>query len=147
MIRIFNFKEKRTILIDETSSMVCFHSNDWDEENPHLIIELKGFHFSHHARTCEDCGSFLNAFATESVDWCVEYLGKTKRLDLSRLGKNFNDNQFTYRISDFANGTKMKLNIDLDTLELLDELLKVHEQLEDYDQCCRIRDKMKAISI
>ncbi len=127
--------------------MVSFQPNDWNDENPHLIIELKGFHFAHHARNCEDCASFLNGFATKSFDWSVEYLGKAKRLDLSKLGKSFDDNQLTYVISDFENGTKMKLLIDTDTIEGLEQSLKLHEELEDFERCCIIQDKMKAISL
>ena len=146
MIRIFNIKEERAILIDEKSSMVTFYDNDWNEENPHLVIELKGFHFSHHAMTCEDCGAFQKAFGTKSTDWFIDYPEKTKRLDLSNFGKTMDENQMVFRISEFDNGTKMKLNIDADTVESLGEKLKVHLDREDYEGCCKIRDKINAIS-
>ncbi len=145
MIIIFNKKINKSIYIDESLPQVDFAVNDWQEDNPHLIIKLQDINFSHHALTCEDCSAFQQSFGTETADWYVQYLGKIQRLDLSTLGKNHSENQLNWTMSYFFSGSTIKLNLDTDTIDSLREKLKIKEELEDYIGCQKIFDKIKAI--
>lgn len=144
MVRIFNPKEDKSIFIEEGAKFVLTPF-DYDEVNPHILIELKDFYFLAHAKKCDDCGAFLNALGTNSNDWYVEFLGKVKRLDLSNIGKNYFDNHLKFIVSEYEYGTRIKLNIDNDTIESLQKHLVNHLAIEDYEHCCTIRDKIKKI--
>ncbi|MCA6436210.1 MAG: hypothetical protein IM600_17995 [Bacteroidetes bacterium] len=145
MVRIFNLKTNKSIEIDETLPEVGFEPNDW-QELPHVIIKLPEVHFANHCKTCEDCNSLLNAFGTECSDWQIEYLGKIKRLNLKTLNPSFSANKLNFIISNYFSGTILKLNIDTDTVDSLKKELISKEEIEDYESCKKIVDKIKAIT-
>lgn len=145
MIRIFNNKTGKGILIDDKSEIVTYSPKQYEEGNPHVLIELKGINFFHHSRTCEDCKSFVDSLGTKSHDWFIDINGKTERLNLYGLGKLHTDNKATFINSFFFHGTKLKLNIDTDTVESLEQELSKLVQAEKYEECCFVRDKLNEI--
>jgi len=146
MIRIFNNKLNKVILIDDENEIVAYIPKLYDEENPHVLIELKGIDFFRHSKKCEDCKAFVDALGSNSHDWYIDMNGKVERLNLFGLGKKYTDNKAAVISSYFFDGTKLKLNIDNDTIEGLKIELKELEQSEQYEECCFLRDKIKAIS-
>jgi hypothetical protein len=146
MIRIFNNKLSKVILIDDKNEFVAFVPKQYEEGNPHVLIELEGIDFFRHSKKCEDCKAFVHALGTYSHDWYIDMNGKVERLNLYGLGKKYTDNKATLINSYFFYGTKLKLNIDNDTVEDLKVELKKLEQSEQYEECCFLRDKIKAIS-
>lgn len=145
MIKIFNKKTDHSILIDETLPQVHFKPMDYDEQNPHVCIDLEGLNLSNHARSCDDCSALLNAFGSRTVDWHIEYLGKVKRLDLSTLGTTFTDNKLAFTGEAYFLGTRLKLNIDTDTVDTLNETLRRYEADENYEGCKIVFDKLNAL--
>lgn len=144
MIRIFNQKIDVEIKIDDSVDWVQLIPRDYDEK-PFISIELNGFDFLRHTKSCEDCSKFLNAFGHESVDWYVEYLGKIQRIDTTYLSKGFGKNHISHTISDYFTGTKITLGFnplpnDKAILReiLIDDLLN-----ENYERACVIRDLLK----
>lgn len=146
IVRIFNKKLQKEITIESSLPQVAFTPKEWDEENPHVLIKLDGLHFSRHADFCEDCKAFRNSFGTNTTDWQIEYLGKTLRLNLKTLGQKTSDNHLEWRAEDYFCGSILKLNIDTDTIESLQEELTIQEKLENYEGCSLIFEKIKAIS-
>lgn len=145
MIKIFNKKTDHAILIDEKLPQVHFKPMDYQERNPHIFIELEGLNFSHHAVTCEDCSALIKSFGTKTVDWHIEYLEKVKRLDLSTLGNSPTDNHLSFDGQAYFLGTRLKLNIDTDTVETLEHRLQKYEADENYEGCSIVFDKLNAI--
>ena len=144
MIRIFNSKLKKEIQIDPSYPQVSLTPNDWQQDNPHIIIKLEANNFFSHAQTCEDCLSFQKAFGTNTHDWYIEYLGRVKRLDLSTLSKRPSDNHISYNNSAWWYGTTLKLNLDTDTKESLQALLKLYEDTSEFEACSRVLDKLNS---
>jgi hypothetical protein len=141
MIRIFNKKQAFEILIDETIPQVIFTPRDY-EDIPYVKIELKGFNFHHHTYSCSDCKAFLNSFGTSTLDWFIEYSGKIKRLDLSEFSESFTTNRSIFRISEFENGSILKLNLSNipTTISELEKRLEKDLANENYEKCCIWRD-------
>ncbi len=141
MIKIFNKKLKTEIQIDDSLSFVTFSRNEYDDI-PSIKIELKGFDFLAHTYTCKDCKSFLDSMGTSTTDWFVEYSNFVKRLDLSKLGKKFEDNNLRFRISEFDNGSVLKLNLSSipDKKEELELLIQKEANDENYEYCAVLRD-------
>ena len=92
------------------SIRLIFTPRDY-EDIPFVKIELKNFDFHRHSKTCKDCGAFINAFGTNSIDWFINYSGKTRRLDLSYFGSEFSDNHSQFKMSEFGNISILKLNL------------------------------------
>jgi len=141
MIEIFNRKEDRRIMIDDSLPQVIFMPKDY-EDVPHVIIELRGLNFHTHSLTCKDCKSFINSFGTRNMDWFISYSGKVKRLDLLRFENQFLDNHSTFKISEFENGSLLKIN--LSTLpsdkEELQALLQANSVLENFEYCSLLQN-------
>jgi hypothetical protein len=144
MIRIFNKKLKKSILIDESFPQVSFEPRQY-EDNPYVRIKLSGIHFSNHAMSCDECSTFQKSFGTDSMDWHIEFLGRTRRLNLSKFGDHENANKVEWRLSPFFSGSTLKLNICTDTVESLSEELHLRENIEDYEGCSKIHLKMQSI--
>ncbi|MBA3683361.1 MAG: hypothetical protein H0W73_19680 [Bacteroidetes bacterium] len=145
MIKIFNKKTNNLILIDESFPQVHFKPMHYQDENPYVLIELQDLNFHQHADSCEDCKAFSNALGTDSTDWHIEFLGIIKRLDLSALGIKYLDNQLSFIGSYYFSGSRIKLNIDTDTVETLQIRLKQFEQDEKYEGCSKILKKLNTI--
>ena len=141
MMRIFNKKKEIEILIDDAIPEVTFTPKDY-EDNPSVIIELKNFDFHRHTFKCKECDTFSKAFGTDTLDWFIGYLGKVKRLDLRNFGNNYTSNNSIFKISEFYNGSILKLNISHipDTLLGLQTLLENDIANENYEKCCVWRD-------
>lgn len=141
MITIYNKRESFKIEIDDTIPQITFTPRDY-EEVPFVKIQLKGFNFHTHSLKCEDCKAFLNSFGKNSLDWFINYSGKTERLDLSSFGSEYSQNQSTFRISEYESGSVLKLN--LSTLpkdkQTIQRQLQVEIKLENYERCCILRD-------
>lgn len=141
MIRIFNKKKKVEIRIDDTVSWVRLMPHDY-EEKPYIKITLEHFDFPRHAQTCSDCKAFLDSFGNETFDWCVQYLGKTKRLDTTYVESGHAKNQIQTVLSYDFTGTYITLTFNSLPFEKeeLREILNEAVQLEKYEKACIIRD-------
>jgi hypothetical protein len=146
MIRIFNIKTRKSILIDDKSDNIVYNPKLYEEGNPHVLLELKGINFFHHSETCEDCKSLVDSFGTNTHDWFIDLNGKRERLNLQNLGKLYTDNKVSFTTSDFFYGTRLKLNIDTDTVESLEQELLSYVSQEKYEECAFIRDKLNSIN-
>jgi hypothetical protein len=145
MIRIFNAKLEKSILIDEKNENVTYVPKQYEEESPHILIELKGINLFHHSQTCEDCKAFVDALGSSSYDWHIFINGKVERLDLRSFGKAYKDNKASFNVSDYFCGTKLKLNLDADTEESIQQKIELFLKEERYEECCFLRDKQEAI--
>lgn len=145
MVRIFNIKTNHSIKIDIDTNVFLF-PNDYDEENPHIKILIENFNFGIHSSTCNDCKALLNSFGSYSTDWYIEYLNKTKRLNLEKFSNKHKDNHCINTISDVFQGTELKLNIDTDTIESLQSKLQEEIEIENYEGCEIISKKIKALN-
>lgn len=138
-IKIFNPKSNHEILLDTSVSGVIFHPRNY-EDKPYFEIKLlNGFNFIKHAAGCEDCGSFYGSLGKNTVDWYLEYEGKTYRLNLEDLGS---ETKVTYKNSFYEYGTIIKLAVHDIPVEL-NELLKLKDKLvsnEEFEKACIIRD-------
>lgn len=142
MIKIYNKKKDKEIIIDDSVDWVQFTPRDY-EKNPYVRIELKGFDFLQHAQECEDCKSLLNAFGKDSIHWYVSYSDKVFRLDTSSIGqKTYGKNDIRTIVSGFESGTKMTLAFHpLPTNKSeLQYLLAKEVEMENYEKACIIRD-------
>lgn len=142
MISIFNKKLDVRINIGDVD-WITFMPREY-EEVPNVVIELKnGFDFMRHARTCAECGKFMDAFGTKTLDWYISYNDNTKRLDLSTLNsKEYFNNHLVFTNSYYDYGTRIKLIIhQLSTnKEEIESYLQELVQREDYETACLIRD-------
>lgn len=142
MIRIFNSLEKKSIILNNSISMVTFQSNDSDTYNPHIIIELNGFHFLNHAKTCFCCRAFKNAIGNNSPHWFVEFSDKLFRLDLKRVGKEAGDNQLTLIPSASSTGTKLKINLDKEKVDFPNDKLSLLSNMDEGDVCAILSQEL-----
>jgi len=142
MIIIYNKKINSEIIIDDSVDWVQFTPRNY-EENPYVIIELKGLNLFQHSQKCKDCKNFINAFGKETIDWYISFSDKVFRLVTSNTGKKkHSKNEIKTIISDFENGTKITiafhhLPADKSELELL---LSKEVKQENYEKACVIRD-------
>jgi hypothetical protein len=147
MISIFNKKLDTLIKIGNVD-WITFMPREY-EDKPNVIIEFgNGFHFARHAQKCEDCGLFLKAFGSKTLDWYITYNEKIHRLDLSTLGsKDYYDNEIKFTSSTYNYGTRMKLIIHPMTTDDGDiqSFLKRAIADEDYETACLIRDLEKPV--
>jgi hypothetical protein len=141
MITIFNKKLNCEIQIDESYPQITFTPRDY-EEVPFIKIEIQGFNFLQHSRTCSDCKAFIDSFGTQTLDWFINYSDKSKRLDLFNFGKAYKNNHIKFKNSDDEYLSILKLNlstIPTDRKEI-EQLLKQDEVSENYERCCTWRD-------
>lgn len=142
MIKIFNKKTKEEISIDESIDWVQFTPKHY-EENPHAIIELRGFDFLNHARNCHDCSRFVAVFGKETFDWYIEFHGKIFILNFKEIGlKGYGENEMMLANREYFYGTRITLrflDLPIDHCELKILLEQVLE-LEDYERACILRD-------
>lgn len=141
MITIFNKKQKYEIQIDESFPQVIFTPVDYDEI-PFVKIELRGFNFHQHSRTCKDCKALIDSFGTKTLNWFIKYSNKIKRLDLSCFGNEYSENHSVFKISEFENVSILKLNLSTlpEYRSEIELLLKQDTELENYEKCCLWRD-------
>ena len=146
MIKIYNKKLAKEILIQDNGGHVIVSPLFYDSTNPHFKINLGCIDFFTHAEECEDCGAFLKAFGTDTFDWYLEYNGTPYRLNLKSLGKtDLNNNHLAFHAGYYFSGTEMKLNIDNDTVESLEGEMKLLLNQEEYEKCVYVRDKLIAL--
>jgi hypothetical protein len=65
MLKIYNRTNNDSILIDDKLGWVIVNLRDYDDP-PHVVIDLNGFDFMRHARSCKDCNSFFDALKSKS---------------------------------------------------------------------------------
>jgi hypothetical protein len=145
MLKIYNRTNNNAILIDDKLGWVMVNLRDYDDP-PHVIIELNGFDFMRHARSCEDCESFFDALKSKSEDWLMDFNGKKYFIRMNDLGsKEFGKNQIKMTHSEYNDGTRIQLEIlKLDNWEL-DELEMNSIDIEDYEGACLYRDLKKEV--
>jgi hypothetical protein len=144
MIRIFNRLNGHEILIDETVDGIRLIPQNYNEDNPHMSIELTGFDWARHARTCSDCGAFLADFGNHGHSWLLEWQGKSWPLILTGFGRETGKNRLAYEISEYFTGTRLRLKLDTRTIDDLHEELNRLSRAEEYEGCVLIRDLIKA---
>jgi hypothetical protein len=118
---------------------------DYDDP-PHVVIDLNGFDFMRHTRSCKDCNSFFDALKSKSEDWLMDFNGKKYFIRMNDLGiKKFGKNQIKMTQSEYNFGTRIQIEIlKLDKLEL-DELELNSVEMEDYEGACLYRDLKKEV--
>jgi len=67
MIRIFNKSNGYEIFIDETVEGVTLMPKYYNDEDPHMWIELLGYDWGRHAESCTECGAFLADFEDQTM--------------------------------------------------------------------------------
>jgi hypothetical protein len=143
MLKIYNRTNNDSILIDDKLGWVMVNLRDYDYP-PHVIIELNGFDFMRHARSCKDCNSFMEALKFGSKDWFLEFLGKKYLIYTKSLGsKEFGENQIKFTNSEYNFGTRIQfevLRMDPNQLKEL-EITAVEE--DDFENACLYRDLQK----
>jgi hypothetical protein len=131
-------------IVFPNSSHIIVHPHNYDEE-PYIEIKIGcDFNFLRHARECEDCGSFINSFGTNTLNWYVLFNQNKYRLDMSGLGGT-SKNIILYKTSTYEFGSTLKLffsKIPTDIDELEKHLLSLVET-ENYESACDIRDLIK----
>lgn len=142
MARIFNNRTGAEILFDPTSVGLILMPIAEPDDRPHILIELHDIDLKDHSNECPDCAQLLKDLGTSTLDWRIEFDSKTYRLDLQRVSKDPDRMINDPDISDFFDGSKLKLLIDTDTLETLEEELKKNEDLENYEHCVFLRDRI-----
>ena len=145
MIKIFNLILQKEISIDEQHPAVTIMPKPYDEDYPSILIELRDIDFVRHASSCEDCCPFYNAFGSSTVDWFIEWQGKTYRLDLSKLGTDIDQNLIQHKIGAYFSGTRLKLLLSTETVENLENELQSSISSENYEHCAFLRDRIKSL--
>jgi len=144
VLTIFNKKKDKSIQISN-EDWVIFMPKDYLNP-PFIEIIFNGFDFYKHSIKCNDCGEFIRDFGTGTLDWCVNYMDKTERLDLLIFGKNYVENNLTLKLSEYESGTKLKLylntNISTDKIQLQNKLEELVEN-EDYLKANKIHKLIK----
>lgn len=142
MIKIYNEKLRRSILIDDSVDWVIFTPRDYDDI-AHVVIEFKDFNYVMHAPHCPDCKDFTESFGKKSSDWYITWENKLFRLDTEHLGqKGYGMNQIKNTVSDYEDSSKLILifhALPTEKSELESYLKRVIEE-ENYEEACRIRD-------
>lgn len=145
MIKIYNKKRERSILVDDSVDWIVFTPKDYDDI-PHVIIEFKNFNYLIHAADCPDCKEFIQSFSTESADWYLSWGNKIFSLRTDGLGqKGYAKNQIKHTVSDHDDHSRLTLvfhNLPADNVKLESRLKEVIDT-EDYEKACIIRDLME----
>ncbi len=141
MIRIYNKKKGREITIDESHARIIFEPRHY-EDLPYVKISMRNIDWFRHKEKCEDCKTLYDDFGTPNYDWKIEYLDFKARLDLTEFGPKTDANTASRNDGEYFNGTILKLNLDIDSIEQMKLLLKANELLEDDEKCCFFRDKI-----
>jgi len=144
MIKIFNKKKGNKISLDEKHEWIFFEPHHY-EDLPYVKISMSNIDWFSHTYRCEDCKSLYDDFGTSNYDWQIEYPGFKARLDLTEFGPDYDVNTASHNIGEYFDGTILKLNLDIDSIDELKILLNVNELLEDDKKCCFIRDKINNI--
>lgn len=144
MITIYNKKLKFEIQIDDSLPQVIFTCKDY-EDIPSVKIELKGFNFHDHSNNCKDCKALVNSFGSNTNDWFISYLGRNRRIDLSKFGNSYSDNFSKFKVSEFEVISTLKLNLSTipEKKEELENLLKQYEEDENYEKCFLLYNILK----
>lgn len=141
MITIYNEIKGREITIDESHELIFFEPRHY-EDLPYVKISMNNIDWFRHKEKCEDCEALYNDFGTSNYEWEIEYPGFKARLDLSEFGPKTDANAASRNIGYYFEGTVLKLNLDIDSIEEIEILLKANEILEDDEKCCFFRDKI-----
>lgn len=142
IVRIYNLVLNKEILFPSIPEIII-HPKEYDDK-PHVEIIINDFNFIRHAKSCEDCGAFLNDFTNNSLNWYVAYNNRKYRLDMNGIGKQFN-NSLVYSVNNFETGTRMKLYFS-NVPQGIEKLKEFEQDLvkeEKYEFACNIRDLIK----
>lgn len=145
MVIIYNRKKNNEIKIDDTHHSVTIMPTDYDEEYPNILIELKNIDFERHAFKCDDCKALCDDFGTNTVDWFVEWKNKNYRLNLSNLGNKRDQMLVSWTVSHYFTGTRLKLMISTESVESLEKDLNENLELENYEHCVFLRDRIEQL--
>ncbi len=145
MAKIFNQRTGAEILFDTSSIGVVLMPMEEPEDRPHILIELFDIDLEDHSHKCPDCAELLKDLGTPTLDWQIELDDRVYRLDLQRLSKDPESAQKEFQVSDFFDGSKLKLLIDTDTVETLQADLKRNEESENYEHCAYLRDRIRQL--
>lgn len=135
MLRIYNVVEGHEILIDDSVDWVQVMPQDYNEVDPHILIEMKGFNWMRHADTCKECGAFEADLGTPKHTWWLDWKGRSWPLILSGIGNQPGKNRLLWESSENFLGTRLKLKLDIRTQDDLLSDLNHLEQIEDYEGC------------
>lgn len=144
MVRIFNNKERKEILIDESADWIQFMPRPYDEDDPHVLIEMNGFDWARHADECSDCGSLLATLGKSDHFWRLSWNNQIWPLNLVGVGPQPGKNRLVYKIGSFFDGTRMKLKLDIRTQDELRTELEECVNAEEYERCVIVRDIINA---
>jgi hypothetical protein len=148
MIRIFNDKEKKEILIDDSLSNVIVTPHMYIEPC-YIKIEINGFFMLNHMSKCSDCKSFVYSFGKSSNNWFLEYKNKKYLINTDKIGSKINGEnkiqQTTY--SEYNNGTTLVLSIMELDIQKLNEMMLSHQDNEEYEKCIIFRDLIENAKI
>jgi hypothetical protein len=137
---IKNLISNKEIIFPE-SSHIFVHPHNYEDE-PYIEIQIGcDFNFLRHSSECEDCGSLISSFGTNSLNWFIFFNNNKYRLDMSGLGGK-SKNIISYKTSTYEFGSTLKLYfskvpIDIDQLE---KHLASLVETENYESACHIRD-------
>lgn len=141
MIRIYNNKERKEILIDDTLSNVIITPHMYSEPS-HIKIEIDGFYILQHMKNCDDCKSFVYSFGKGNNNWFLDYKNKKYHINSEKIGENkIGENKIQQNsFSEYKNGTTIVLSLTELDFEELNRLMIFHQELEEYEKCSIFRD-------
>lgn len=146
-MKIFNRVEGHEITINDDEDRVTIMPQHYNEDDPHIKIELNDLDWFTHAESCTDCKAFFNAFGTDTANWHLSWKDKVWPLILKGVGNRTADNRASFQVGEFFSGTKLRLKLDIQTRdELMGELLN-SERLEDYEHCIILQRRINARDI
>lgn len=146
MIRIFNKSNGYEILIDESVEWVRLMPRHYEDEDPHMWIEMSGYDWGRHAESCAECGAFLADFGKPRHSWWLQWQGKSWPLILVGFGNAPGKNRLLQEFSEYFEGTRLKLKLDTRSIDDLHGELTELIRLEDYEGCVVVRDLIHARS-
>ena len=139
---IFNKKKNKEIYISEKHPLVKIGPQLYNEEYPHILIELKNIDFQRHALTCKDCKTLCDDFGTNTTDWYITWQTKNYRLDLSNPGRGYHQTLVSCMFGGYFTGTRLKLMISTENIVKLKEELDHNLEFENYEHCAFLRDRI-----
>ncbi len=145
MARVFNRRTGAEILFDQSSIGIVLMPIAEPDDRPHIVIELYDIDLEDHSHKCPDCAELLKDLGTPTTDWRIEFDNNVYRLDLQRVSTDLDRSGTDAELSDFFDGTKLKLLIDTETVETLEVELKRNEESENYEHCVYLRDRIRQL--
>ena len=113
-----------------------------------ISIEINGgFNWHQHASNCPDCKKFIDDFGLNTYRWLLDYEDDLFILDLREFEVNDHfKNLSQFIISKEFHGTKLKFKKWGFTDDSLRQLILLHENLEEYENCGELLNISKYIN-